>query len=133
MFETTVLPDAYDEVAEDGSFVHGLLGNAHGWLVDCTLPPGNTTRAARHRTHEEVWFIRSGRGEVWRSLEGQEQVVDAGVGTCLSIPAGTSFQFRTSGPEPLRFLIAQMPRWPENGEELDHVTGPWTPSTPHHP
>lgn len=60
MFETTVLPEQYSETAQDGSYFHTLLGTEHGTLVDITLPAGRTTRAGRHRAHDEIWFIRYG-------------------------------------------------------------------------
>lgn len=130
-FATARLPEIFAEVAQDGSRYDGLLGTAHGWLSDCSLPSGGVTRAVRHRAHDEIWFVRAGRGQVWRAAAGREEVLDAGVGTCLTIPAGTAFQFRTVGPQPFRFLILQAPPWPDESSEpaLAHVDGPWTPDT----
>ena len=45
-------------------------------------------------------------------------------GTCLSIPAGTHFQFRTDGDGPLAAVGVTMPPWPGDGEAYD-VPGAW--------
>lgn len=128
-FETSRLPETFAEVAQDGSRYDGLLGTANGWLSDCSLPPGATTRAVRHRAHDEIWFVRAGRAQVWRALAGRQEIIDADVGTCLTIPAGTAFQFRTMGDQPFRFLILQAPPWPDESHQLAfaYVDGPWTP------
>ena len=39
-------------------------------------------------------------------------------GTCLTIPLGTSFQFRSFGPEPLAAIGATMPPWPGDDEAV---------------
>lgn len=124
------LPETFASVAQDGSRYDGLLGTDHGWLSDCSLPPGATTRAVRHRAHDEIWFVRSGRGQVWRRLDEQDGVVDVDATTCLSIPAGTAFQFRTVGDRPFRFLIVQAPPWPDETDQpaFTYVDGPWTPT-----
>lgn len=122
------LPETFAETAQDGSSYDGLVGTGHGWLSDCSLDPGATTRALRHRAHDEIWYVRAGRGQVWRHLGDQEEVVDAEAGT--SIPAGTAFQFRTQGDEPFRFLIIQAPPWPDESIEaaFTYATGPWEPT-----
>ena len=45
-------------------------------------------------------------------------------GVCLTIPPGTSFQFRNTGWEPLCFIITTMPPWP-GPEEAVRVTDHW--------
>jgi mannose-6-phosphate isomerase-like protein (cupin superfamily) len=86
--------------------------------VHCTLPPGGVSLAVRHRTVEEIWYILGGQGEVWRKLGDRDEVVEAKPGVCLSIPLGAHFQFRTTGGEPLTFLIATMPPWPGPDEAV---------------
>jgi mannose-6-phosphate isomerase-like protein (cupin superfamily)/SAM-dependent methyltransferase len=80
------------------------------------LPPGHTSAAVSHRTVEEIWFLLSGRGEIWRSTDGHEDVVAVEAGTCLTIPLGTRFQFRSFGDEPLAAIGVTMPPWPGDGE-----------------
>jgi mannose-6-phosphate isomerase-like protein (cupin superfamily) len=48
-------------------------------------------------------------------------------GSCLTIPVGTRFQFRTRGTEPLSAVAVTMPPWPGDGEAVE-VQGGWTPT-----
>lgn len=125
MFETKRLAETFAETAQDGSTYDGLLGTAHGWLSDGELLPGKVTRPVRHRAHDEIWYVRCGHGQIWRSDGTTEDVVDAVAGTCLTIAAGTAFQFRALGGQPFRFLIFQAPPWPHDGPGFDYVAGPW--------
>lgn len=121
---STPLPPAMDLRAPDGSEIRLLTATSRGSMVHCTLPPGGVSQAMRHRTVEEVWHFLAGRGEVWRRLEGQEEVTPVAPGISLAIPLGAKFQFRNPGAEPLVFLIVTMPPWP--GErEAEPVRGPW--------
>lgn len=123
MFATMTLPEA-SIVAPDGSAIRPLLEVTRGGLSHCTLPPGGVSLAVRHRTIEELWFILAGRCEVWRRLGDVEEVVEAAPGTCVSLPTGTHFQFRTRGAEPLVFVIATLPPWP-GMEEAVRVADHW--------
>ena len=95
--------------APDGSEIRLLTATSRGSMVHCTLPPGGVSQAMRHRTVEEVWHFLAGRGEVWRRLEGQEEVTPVAPGISLAIPLRANFQFRNPGAEPLVFLIVTMP------------------------
>jgi mannose-6-phosphate isomerase-like protein (cupin superfamily) len=123
VFETTRLPETFADVAQDGSRYDGLLSTANGSLSDCLLRPHATTRAMRHLAHDEIWYVRSGGGQVWRSNAEAEEVVTVTVGSCLTIPALTAFQFRTES-EALGFLIIQAPPWPER-PGFEYVAGFW--------
>ena len=116
MFETNTLPHAYDAVAPDGSEVRQLLALRGGSMVHCALPAGATSRAVEHRTVEELWYVLSGSGEVWRKHVDHERVVAVVPGTALTIPLGMRFQFRSAGPEPLALIIVTMPPWPGAAE-----------------
>ena len=116
MFETTTLSHARDAVAPDGSEIRQLLALPGGSMVHCTLPAGATSRAVEHSTVEELWYVLSGTGEVWRKHGDHEQVVAAVPGTALTIPLGTRFQFRNPGTEPLALIIVTMPPWPGAAE-----------------
>jgi mannose-6-phosphate isomerase-like protein (cupin superfamily) len=122
---TRRLEGAHDYLAPDGSEIRLLVDVGGGGLAHCTLPPGGVSVAVRHQTVEELWYVLSGRGEMWRSQGGDEQVTELQAGVSLGIPCGTHFQFRASGPEPLRLLIATIPRWPGADEAV--------PVTPHWP
>jgi mannose-6-phosphate isomerase-like protein (cupin superfamily) len=82
----------------------------------------------RHRRVEEIWYITSGRGEVWRRQGEREETVEVAPGTCLTIPLGTAFQFRTSGPDPLVLVLVTMPPWPGADEAESVPDGRWSPT-----
>ncbi|MBT4907001.1 MAG: cupin domain-containing protein [Rhodospirillaceae bacterium] len=117
-FETTQLGTEIDAIAPDGSEIRLLGARPGGTFAHCTLPPGAISLAVRHRTVEEIWYVLSGDGEVWRSFEGAEEVTHVTTGTALTIPLGTHFQFRSVGDEPLRFVLSTMPPWPGEDEAV---------------
>jgi mannose-6-phosphate isomerase-like protein (cupin superfamily) len=86
-----------------------------------------TSVAVTHRTVEEVWYFLAGRGEMWRQLGQQEEVVELSSGLCITIPVGTWFQFRAFGWKPLAAVGMTIPPWP-GGSEATIVTGPWDPT-----
>ena len=126
-FMTKRLPSAHDDIAPDGSHVRILLGLDGGGMAHFELAPGETSVAVAHNTVEEIWFFSTGRGEMWRKLGDQEEVVQIGPGVCITIPAGTHFQFRSFGYEPLAALGVTMPPWPGKGEAYQ-VGGKWEPT-----
>lgn len=128
-FDTKRLPVPRDAVAPDGSDVRVLLGLRSGGMAHFELAPGETSTAVTHRTVEEIWFCLSGRGEMWRSTAGHEEVVVLEAGVCLTIPLGTRFQFRSFGHEPLAAVGVTMPPWPGEGEATV-VEGKWQPTVP---
>jgi mannose-6-phosphate isomerase-like protein (cupin superfamily) len=117
-FETYRLGSQRDAIAPDGSEIRLLPRLAGGSMVHCTLAPGQTSLAVRHRTVEEIWYVVSGRGQVWRRQGEREETVDVGPGVGLTIPRGTHFQFRTVGAEPLTLVIVTMPPWPGDDEAI---------------
>ena len=124
-FETKPLPAGRDAVAPDGSDVRVLLQLRGGGLAHFELPPGATSIAVCHRTVEEIWYVVSGRGQMWRKRHQDEEVVALEPGVSLTIPLGTSFQFRALGPDPLRVVGVTMPPWPGDDEAFV-VPGKWT-------
>lgn len=113
-----------DVVAPDGSAIRLLVSGGRASTVHCSLQPGETTVAVRHRTVEEIWYCLAGRGELWRRLEGEEQVTELEPGVSADIPLGVEFQFRATGDTALEILIATMPPWPGEDEAVA-VDGPW--------
>lgn len=93
------------------------------------LAPGATSIAVAHRRVDEIWYFLSGRGEMWRRNAAQEAIVPVGAGVCVTIPAGTSFQFRALGDEPLTAFGVTMPPWPDEGDAYP-VEGRWSPARP---
>ena len=128
-FSAIRLPVERDVVAADGSDVRVLLGLAGGTMAHFELRPGHTSTAVTHRTVEEIWFFLSGRGEMWRSQGGREEIVAVESGVCLTIPLGTRFQFRAFGDQALAAVAVAMPPWPGDGEAV-RVHGKWEPTGP---
>ncbi|HET7342977.1 MAG TPA: cupin domain-containing protein [Methylomirabilota bacterium] len=123
-FATTRLPPRADVVAPDGSDVRVLPRLARGSAAHFTLAPGTTSRAIAHRTVDEIWYVLAGRGEMWRKADTREEVVALERDVCLTIPAGTHFQFRALGDEPLAAFAVTMPPWPGD-DEAYAVEGRW--------
>ena len=122
------LPAARDVVAPDGSDVRILLRLAGGSMAHFELAGGQTSRAVLHRSVDEIWYVLRGRGEMWRSHAAQEAIIPLEAGTCLSIPVGTRFQFRSLGDGPLSAVAVTMPPWPGEDEAIE-VSGAWRPGT----
>jgi mannose-6-phosphate isomerase-like protein (cupin superfamily) len=64
---------------------------------------------------------------MWRSLGELEEIVDVGPDFSLTIPLGTTFQFRAFGYEALSAIGVTMPPWPGKGEAI-LADGPWIPT-----
>lgn len=126
-FTTNHLPAEPDNLAPDGSEIRRLAQLNSGNMVHCTLPAGQVSKAVRHKTVEEIWYILSGRGQVWRCQNEREEVVEIYAGVTLTIPLGTHFQFRCIGDEPLRFIIVTMPPW-TGADEAVRVEDYWSVS-----
>jgi mannose-6-phosphate isomerase-like protein (cupin superfamily) len=122
--QTRRLNKAADVIAPDGSEVRILVAATRGSMAHFTLPAGAVSKAIRHRTVEEIWYILAGRGRMWRALENAEEITELVPGLSLTIPTGTRFQFRCDGDEPLAAVGVTMPPWP-GAEEAVFVTGPW--------
>ena len=124
-FATTRRPSERTVVAPDGSDVRVLLGVASGGMAEFELAPGRVSGAITHRTVDEIWYVLSGRGEMWRRQDSRDEIVALEPGVCLTIPQGTHFQFRALGDAALRVLGVTMPPWP-GADEAVVVNGPWT-------
>jgi mannose-6-phosphate isomerase-like protein (cupin superfamily) len=126
-FETKRISSTPDAIAPDGSEVRVLCQLSRGGLALFSLPPNAVSKAVAHRTVEEVWYIVSGKGRMWRKLGECEEIVALVPGVSLTIPTGTHFQFRCDGHEPLNAIGATMPPW--LGEtEAYFVEGTWQPT-----
>ncbi len=124
---TRRLPEEAETLAPDGAEVRILCSLAGGSAAHFRLEPGAVSRAGRHRTVEEIWYILEGRGEMWRCTDAHEDVVTLTPGLCLTIPLGTSFQFRAGHGTPLSAFAVTMPPWPEDSNDE------WTEVGPHWP
>jgi len=126
-FQTKRLGTRTDAIAPDGSEVRILCSVGRGSLAHFTLPPHAVSQAVAHRTVDEVWYFLSGRGQMWRRSPDVEEIVDVEPGVSITIPLGTSFQFRSLSHEPLSAVGTTMPPWPGEDEAFA-VDGVWRPT-----
>jgi mannose-6-phosphate isomerase-like protein (cupin superfamily) len=126
-FATRQISEAADVLAPDGSEVRILCQTGRGSMAHFTLAPGAIAKAVAHRTVDEVWYVISGRGRMWRRHGDREEIVEMRAGLSLTIPLGTQFQFRAEGDAALTAVGVTMPPWP--GEDEAYVVeGPWQPT-----
>lgn len=78
--ESIRLPRDPTEAAPDGSDVRTLLRLAGGSMVHFTLPAGTVSAAVVHRSVEEIWYVLSGRGQMWRRQGAVEERWQPAVG-----------------------------------------------------
>lgn len=98
-------------------------------MAHFSLAPGQIAAAVTHRTVEEIWFVLTGSGQMWRKQGAREETTELVPGLCLTLPVGTQFQFRASRTEGLAAVAITMPPWP-GPEEAVRVQGPWQPTDP---
>ena len=126
-FTTLQISPTPDVIAPDGSEVRVLCRTDRGSMAHFTLPAGAVAKAVTHRTIDEIWYVLSGRGRMWRRDEsGREEVVELRAGVSLTIPQGTHFQFRADDT-PLTAIGTAMPPWASD-DEAYAVEGPWPPT-----
>lgn len=123
-FTTQATPVNPDDTAPDGSEVRLLARLESCGMAEFRLPAGKASRAVEHRTVEEIWYVVSGSGEMWRSAEGREEIVRMSPGLSLTIPVGTQFQFLAGDEAPLTVVGVTIPRWP-GPEEAQLREGHW--------
>ena len=120
---TKQLPFGPDVQAPDGSDVRILVGTERGSMAHFKLGPDAVSKAITHRTVDEVWYCVAGSGQMWRRCGENEEIVELLVGTSLTIPVGTHFQFR-AGDEGLSAVAVTIPPWPGEDEAV-FVEGVW--------
>ncbi|MGE0053891.1 MAG: cupin domain-containing protein [Hyphomicrobium sp.] len=123
-FSPVELSKAVTVSAPDGSRVDILAQNGRGSMARFSLDPHTVSKAVRHRTVQELWYIVAGIGEMWLSDSTGEEIIALAPGLSLSIPTGTSFQFRSLGDAPLEAIGVTMPPWP-GMDEAEFVPGKW--------
>ena len=124
-FESSRIADDYDLLAPDGSEIRLLHSTSSASVVHCSLPAAAVSLPVRHRTVSEIWYFLAGRGQVWRLQANREEVLEVQAGISLTIPLGTSFQFRNTGDAALEFIIVTMPPWPGADEAILLDDGKW--------
>jgi len=74
-FQTMQTPSKPTEVAPDGSDVRDLLVLKGGSMALFELASGEISNPEVHRTVDEIWYVLSGKGQMWRKLGEIEQTV----------------------------------------------------------
>lgn len=120
----TTLPESYDAKSPAGADIRFIMDGPTGNMIHSTVPVGQINRATRHKTVSEFWYVLEGKGQIWRSDGSRESTVDLEPGVSIDIPVGTAFQYRSDGPEPLKFICISMPPWPGD-DEAEYVPGTW--------
>lgn len=113
-----------DVTATDGSGLALLARTDRASMAHGALPAGATSIAVVHQTVDELWFVVSGRAEVWRANDASARIVQVDAGASIAIPCGARFQYRTIGREPFCFIMTTIPAWPGDGEAVP-VEGIW--------
>ena len=124
LFEQKPFPEKYDYLAPDTSEIRLLLDVPGAGVAHCILPPGKVSVAVRHQTVNEIWYVISGKGELWQGLNTIDEFAELRSGVTLTIKKGNSFQFRNTGNADLCILITTSPNWP-GAQEAVHVKGYW--------
>ena len=124
-FESSRVTSNYDLLAPDGSEIRLLHSTSSASVVHCSLPAAAVSLPVRHRTGSEIWYFLAGRGQVWRRQAKREDLIEVQAGISLTIPLGTSFQFRNTGDATLEFIIVTMPPWPGADEAILLDAGKW--------
>ncbi|WP_439938519.1 cupin domain-containing protein [Nocardia sp. N13] len=127
--QTRPFPSAPDARSPAGAEIRHLIEGERGNMIHSTVPAGQVNRATVHATVSELWHVLSGQGEIWRRDGREEGTSVLAAGVSIDIPVGTAFQYRCTGPDPLRFLCISMPPWPGD-DEASVVDGPWEPTLP---
>ena len=113
------------EIAPDGSEVRRLGRVDGGSMARFTFAARTTSRAVRHRRVEELWYVLSGQGEIWRApASGAAGITTLSSTDSIAIPARCAFQVRVPDGEPLIVLAVTMPPWPGD-DEAEIVAGCW--------
>jgi mannose-6-phosphate isomerase-like protein (cupin superfamily) len=124
---TMRLDEAVVVTAPDGSAVRPLcvLPGAASF-AHFSLAPGQVSRAVSHGGVQEIWYVIGGSGQMWRSAGGPDsgEITELVPDVCLTIPLGTSFQFR-AGADGLRVVAVTVPPWPDDPGEARPERGRW--------
>ena len=124
-FATMSLAEAAEVTAPDGSAVRPLCGLPRvASFAHFELAAGQVSQAVSHATVQEIWYVVAGRGQMWRDDGSVKSVVELVPDVCLTIPLGTSFQFR-AGADGLRAVAVTVPPWPGDPAEARPERGPW--------
>ncbi len=124
--KTVLIPTDYQHISPAGAEVRLLMNNAQGGMAHCTLKDKKISKAVRHKTVSEFWYVLSGKGAIWRRNGNEELIMPLEAGVSIDIPLGTDFQYRSDDGD-LVFICVTMPPW-SGADEASYVEdGAWKP------
>ncbi|MCX7122681.1 MAG: cupin domain-containing protein [Gammaproteobacteria bacterium] len=122
------IPETYQHTSPAGAEVRLLMNSHLGGIAHCTLKAGKITLAVQHKTVSEFWHVLSGKGAIWRKMDGHEEITPLETGATIEIPVGAQFQYRSDAAADLVFLCVTMPPWSGADEAKIVDQGGWTPT-----
>lgn len=127
--QTQDLPAQHQEISPAGAEVRLLIQSAQGGMAHCTLKAGKISKAVKHQTVSEFWYVLSGQGAIWRKSELEETITPLQAGRTIDIPLGTAFQYRSDPESDLVFICVTLPPWPGMQEAQPAGPGAWKASS----
>ncbi len=117
--------DAPVVTAADGSTVR-ILSKTHMASSIHVVIEG-TSNPIYHHSRDEVWYVISGEGEMWRrSAMREAHTIKLTPGMSFTIPKQTTFQYRSTGGGPLEAVCVTIPPWPQpDADEVVASAGIW--------
>ena len=125
--QTQSTPETYQHTSPAGAEVRLLMNNEQGGMAHCTLKANTVSRAVRHHTVSEFWYVLSGSGAIWRRENNEEQISTLTPGVSIDIPLGCDFQYRSDNAD-LVFICVTLPPWPGADEASYVKKGAWAPT-----
>lgn len=126
--KTVSLSEKADTHSPAGAEVRFMVEGTGGGMIHCTLPPFQVNKAVIHATVNEIWYVLSGHGEIWRDNGIESSVTTLITGTSIDISPDTVFQYRSVSDEALRFICVTMPPWSSDTEARFVDKGKWVPT-----
>ncbi|MFI7494386.1 cupin domain-containing protein [Kocuria sp. M4R2S49] len=121
----TFLQSSPDYVSPGGvADIRELINVTAGELTHVTLPPNKISRPAYVHPCSEWFYVVAGTGQLWDGMS--RKTLTLSPGTCVRIPPGCPFQYR-SGSSWLEFVLAALPKWEK---QYHHAlqSGEWVPN-----
>lgn len=116
-FTTANLATTTSFLSDDGSEIRPMPSIQGVESVHCRLPKGGAIQASEHRTVSQIWYVISGKGELWlKSHAKKETVLPLQPGVAVTVPLGYGFQFHNTGEQDLDIFIVNTTKWSGAGE-----------------
>jgi mannose-6-phosphate isomerase-like protein (cupin superfamily) len=93
-----------------GTFITPLIDRSTSEITECSLaeellPPGMAVQPHFHKTHEEIYYLITGRGRMRVADEWQ----DVSAGDAVYIPVNAVHSLENTGGEDMRLVVVVGP------------------------